>query len=266
MKATRVIVALSLWTIAAAGCGSVTSGAPDGGAGATGHAGSGGAAGQAGSAGAAGQGAAGQAGGGVAGQAGGTAGQGGATGTAGQGGSTGTAGQGGSTGAAGHAGSSGAAGQGGSGGVKSDGGADAIDAGPPCAGLDEPTCRARTDCRANSCPDCQSVYHFTSCSASSDPPLFCGAAQCPVTCSTATTLVACEARSDCHAVFFDPGTCGCAAAGCCEHFSRCADGAKANCTGPALCKAATPLCDGSYVVSFTGSCYEGCVQQKDCAP
>jgi len=92
------------------------------------------------------------------------------------------------------------------------------------------------------------------------------AASCPAPCSAATTLDACEARTDCHSVFQDPGTCGCASAGCCEHFLRCADGDKAMCTGTPLCKIGTPLCDGPYVVAYTATCYEGCVKQTDCAP
>ena len=82
-----------------------------------------------------------------------------------------------------------------------------------------------------------------------------------------TTLAACDARPDCHAVFQDPRTCACAAIGCCARFVRCADADRANC-GPVIvsCDAATPYCEGPYVVSYTTSCYEGCARATECAP
>ncbi|SRR6266540_7486346 len=85
-------------------------------------------------------------------------------------------------------------------------------------------------------------------------------------CSAVTTLVVCEARADCHAVFTDPHDCACAALGCCSRFSRCADGDHANCKGPAACDAATPYCEGPFTVAYSGACYEGCVRATDCAP
>jgi hypothetical protein len=87
-----------------------------------------------------------------------------------------------------------------------------------------------------------------------------------VPCAQATTKDACEARPDCHSVFVDGRDCGCAALGCCTRFSRCADGGAAVCKAPAIsCDAATPYCEGPFVVSYSGSCYEGCVQATDCA-
>lgn len=86
-----------------------------------------------------------------------------------------------------------------------------------------------------------------------------------VRCIDITTQAACDARTDCHSVFVDPGTCGCAASGCCARFDSCADGDKADCTGPALCKMMEPFCESPYIVAFEGSCYEGCVKQNDCA-
>lgn len=85
-------------------------------------------------------------------------------------------------------------------------------------------------------------------------------------CSQLTTATACDARSDCHSVYVDPGTCGCAPSGCCARFNRCADGGRANCTGPATCKMAEPFCESPYVVSYSNDCYEGCVRQTSCAP
>jgi hypothetical protein len=77
---------------------------------------------------------------------------------------------------------------------------------------------------------------------------------------------ACKAHPDCHPVFVDPGNCTCLAIGCCTMFQHCAGGDKADCRGPALCRAATPRCEGSYTVAYASSCYEGCVLQSDCAP
>ena len=84
-------------------------------------------------------------------------------------------------------------------------------------------------------------------------------------CSQVTTRVECDSRSDCHSVFQDPGTCGCAPAGCCMQFNRCADGGRANCTGPVACMAPQPFCQAPYALSYTGVCYEGCVLQSECA-
>jgi hypothetical protein len=86
-------------------------------------------------------------------------------------------------------------------------------------------------------------------------------------CSEVAVLADCEARTDCHSVFQDPGTCGCGSVGCCAKFARCADGDHADCEGKSLsCDALTPFCeDPTYVVSYSGFCYEGCVKPKDCA-
>ena len=84
-------------------------------------------------------------------------------------------------------------------------------------------------------------------------------------CSAITTQAACDSRSDCHSVFADPGTCGCAAVNCCMHFNRCADGGHANCTGPAACTVAQPACSPPYALGYTASCFEGCVLQTECA-
>ena len=85
-------------------------------------------------------------------------------------------------------------------------------------------------------------------------------------CTLITTQTECDGRSDCHSVFESANNCGCSAPGCCTHFSRCADGAHANCSGTASCKIATPYCETPYVLAYTNNCYEGCVQQSACAP
>jgi hypothetical protein len=84
-------------------------------------------------------------------------------------------------------------------------------------------------------------------------------------CDTVTTQAACDNRSDCHSVFVDPNNCKCATAGCCAQFNSCANGGRANCDGQVVCGAKTPYCAGPYVVSFTSTCFEGCVLQSECA-
>jgi hypothetical protein len=83
-------------------------------------------------------------------------------------------------------------------------------------------------------------------------------------CAAVTTLDACDARSDCHAVFRDEGVCDCAPSGCCTQFLRCADGDRAVCAATVLCRVATPYCEPPYVVSYAGSCYEGCARASEC--
>ena len=84
-------------------------------------------------------------------------------------------------------------------------------------------------------------------------------------CSTITTQTACDSRSDCHSVFMDPGTCGCAGVNCCMHFNRCADGGHANCSGPVACTLAQISCTLPYTLSYVNACFEGCVLQSECA-
>jgi hypothetical protein len=137
------------------------------------------------------------------------------------------------------------------------GGTDAgTDAGPcPAGQMWCPGCTPGSgSCFAGGCP------------AVACPPPDAGTIDAPSgSCDQVTTQAACDGRSDCHSVFVDPGTCGCAAAGCCARFSRCAGGATANCSGPALCYMAQPFCEAPYVLSYTGSCYEGCVRQSECS-
>jgi len=137
----------------------------------------------------------------------------------------------------------------------------------PCSSLDEASCRARTDCQVLTCPDCSGGTSFVGC-GNPGSAVACPAIACPLPCAQVTTKDACEARTDCHSVFMDPHNCACAALGCCAQFSRCANGDKAMCKAPTglACGAATPYCEGPYVVSYTATCFEGCVQSKDCAP
>jgi len=146
---------------------------------------------------------------------------------------------------------------------------------PTCTSLDESACTLRVDCRAGYCNWCQQRM-FVGCG---DPgtAFGCptGGPTCPaaVPCAAVTDQLSCDARSDCHSVFVDnSAVCDCATAGCCMHFTRCADGGKAACKGPTgsgvvFCMVAPPGCDGhAYVTSYTDNCYEGCVRQTECAP
>ena len=136
-----------------------------------------------------------------------------------------------------------------------------------CSSLDEASCKTRTDCRVDSCPTCNGGSSFVRCAAADAPlPIACPAIPCPAPCAAMTTKETCEARPDCHPVFVDDRLCGCAALGCCARFSRCAAGATAVCKAPPIvCDAVAPHCEGPYVVAYSDSCYEGCVQSSDCA-
>ena len=137
----------------------------------------------------------------------------------------------------------------------------------PCSGLGETACTSTSGCTPEYCPNCDGGQTFQGCAAPGGPGIACGVECVGSACSTVATESACDARTDCHSVFIDPGTCGCAGVGCCAHFARCADGAKASCTGTVVCKTTTPFCDApAFVVSYTASCYEGCVRPSECAP
>jgi hypothetical protein len=141
--------------------------------------------------------------------------------------------------------------------------------GAPCGQLNEGLCKSRSDCTAEYCPNCSGGQTFAGCAAPGGAGIACPAYACPAPapCASVTTLAACDARTDCHSVFVDPGTCRCGAVGCCAHFSRCADGGKASCKGTPLCQIATPYCEApAFVVSYTANCYEGCVRSSECGP
>jgi hypothetical protein len=118
------------------------------------------------------------------------------------------------------------------------------------------------------CPGCTpgTGTCLAMCGAVACPPPDAGTGDAPSTsCGQVTTQAECDSRSDCHSVFLPGTTCGCAAAGCCELFNRCADGGRANCTGPVACMAPQPLCALPYTLAYTANCYEGCVLQTECA-
>jgi hypothetical protein len=183
--------------------------------------------------------------GGAVGNGGSTGGSAGSVSTGGTGGAT-TGGSGGAT-DAGKGGTGGGSGEAGSGGTAGSGGA-AGSAG------------------AEQCPEGQ-IWCPGCTPGTGSCGVGCPGAQCR-TCAEATTLEECEARPDCHSVFHDPGTCTCGGLGCCAEFLRCADGDLASCEEVNVsCDSVTPYCENPvYVVSYTNTCYEGCVAPKDCAP
>jgi hypothetical protein len=135
----------------------------------------------------------------------------------------------------------------------------------PCSAYsDEPSCQA-AGCTVGTCPDCQGGEIFGGCHEPGTKPAPVCPASCPAPCGTLDEA-ACSTSSSCHATYQDPGTCACAQPGCCAQFDACVEGDKADCTGPAGCAAPTPLCDGDYVISYTGpnGCYAGCVKKADC--
>ena len=140
---------------------------------------------------------------------------------------------------------------------------------PDCSTLDETSCKANDHCHPGYCTDCSGGQKFTACVGPNEA-VACPTTACPLIpapCANVTTEAACDARIDCHSVFLNPTGCGCIGAGCCAVFSRCADGGKAACKGTPVCQSATPHCEApAYVVSYTASCYEGCVRPTECAP
>jgi hypothetical protein len=77
----------------------------------------------------------------------------------------------------------------------------------------------------------------------------------------------CVAAANCHAVYGLSPACVCDVPGCCHAFERCAQGANAICNQDKIgCLRQAPYCEGPYVISFHGACYEGCAHESECAP
>jgi hypothetical protein len=136
------------------------------------------------------------------------------------------------------------------------------DGGAPCNTLPQTACALRPDCRVDTCPTCDGTTTFIDCAKKTDPAIGCGL-DCPAPCSVTNDAAQCNSRPDCHAVFYDPGTCDCATPGCCMQFQQCADG-PAQCTGNPACAIPSPICGPGYVTSYTTNCYEGCVLSSEC--
>ena len=138
-----------------------------------------------------------------------------------------------------------------------------------CANVpDEATCKGRSDCHGLYCPECNGGVQYLGCGDTGTTVACDGVCPAFKPCAAVTTSAECDARTDCHSVFVDPGTCDCAVAGCCAKFSRCLDGGKAVCKRTPLCQMATPpYCEApTYVASYSLECYEGCVRPIECAP
>lgn len=139
---------------------------------------------------------------------------------------------------------------------------------PPCHVLGEAECVDAGDrCRVDRCPACRQPDQFVTCSEAEAPPLACPPVACPP-CEVLSELE-CAEDPGCHRVFDggDPDGCLCNSPGCCHRFTRCAEGGRADCTGDDLaCRSPAPWCEGPYVISYEGYCYEGCVLAGDCGP
>ena len=147
---------------------------------------------------------------------------------------------------------------------------------PACSGLDETSCAATPGCSAQSCSTCGGTPVYSACYATGNTPPGCLQEPCvspPASCAELPDQATCDARPDCHSVFGKCLGCSCPTAGCGVGFVTCADGAKADCSGPkgvgaAFCHAVSPDCASTtataYVVSYTADCYEGCVRPSEC--
>lgn len=134
---------------------------------------------------------------------------------------------------------------------------------PACSGLLEGDCVNTQGCKPTYCPDCSGTQHFNLCIGENDPDVACPALIC---CNNITDEATCDATPFCHPVYYNEANCGCPTVGCCMRFSFCGDGAYATCQGMVTCRAAEPSCEGDYVVSYVGQCYEGCARRDDCGP
>jgi hypothetical protein len=138
-----------------------------------------------------------------------------------------------------------------------------------CQGLDETTCKSRSDCRADYCANCNGSA-FAGCSEAGAPPVVCNPPPCPaIPCDQITTQTECDARPDCHEIY-EPGQCQCNGC-CCTFYSRCESSSVADCKGPAFCKSlppdcGNPACNGMFTVAYANGCYDGCVLATACAP
>lgn len=134
-----------------------------------------------------------------------------------------------------------------------------------CRSLDEAACQSMGAlCRVDICPGCRDDDFFVGCAAPSDPPPPCP----PVWCPPCEELDESQCAEDpgCHRVFEqEVEQCLCDSPGCCHVFTGCAEGRTADCRGENLsCRMVEPYCAGPYVISYEGTCYEGCVLAEDC--
>jgi hypothetical protein len=137
---------------------------------------------------------------------------------------------------------------------------------------DEASCQADPACAVSrsGCSCDGTPPMFDGCYPSGDPrigtPCFCPIAPCEAVTDQAT----CDARSDCYAVFDDPGTCDCAGIGCCMIFSQCATGSPMCFPAPSNgqpCTDKPSACGPAYDPIYDGAgCIEGGVHATLCTP
>ena len=254
---SRALVSMLVVAVSAMGCGSGNSSAPHNG-------GAGGGTGLT----KGGNGAGGVASGGItsttAGGAGGTSGGVGGTMLGGAGGASsqasGGAGGGGMDGTGARDASAGGIGAGGSGGIATSDSGGCPSGQTWCPGCTPGTGSCAAACPGQVCPGLDAACTGASCTI--DAPL---GPDVPPACTSLTTEPACDQRSDCHSVFASGKSCGCADAGCCTSFYRCAAGGTVACNGAVTCTTNTPYCEPPYVQSYANNCFEGCVKSSTCS-
>jgi hypothetical protein len=141
------------------------------------------------------------------------------------------------------------------------------DSGPPCSWLNDPaTCTNSGRCTVATCPACDGLMTFAGCTDPGDMAPSCDPNPiCVHPCNQITTQDACSVNTVCHPVFWDNQPCSCPTQDCCMHFAFCAPNAKAQCIPPPLlCAQPPPVCDTGFEVSYSGTCYEGCVKTVEC--
>lgn len=137
------------------------------------------------------------------------------------------------------------------------------DTGVSCRSLDEAQCSMNMACRADYCPGCP-TRRFVQCAEPGEGPPPCPP---PVPCPcNMLDEPSCELSPDCHPVFVSQQACACPQPGCCTTFDRCVDGGRVDCAGENLsCRRVAPYCEAPYVISYQGTCYEGCARPGACA-
>jgi hypothetical protein len=140
---------------------------------------------------------------------------------------------------------------------------------PTCSALDETACKANSYCHPGYCSTCSGAQKFNVCLGPMEVAP-CPGLMCPTVgpCSSVTDQLSCAARIDCHPVFNKCPTCDCPATGCAVDYFVCASGGKASCQAPtSVCGAEPPPCEAhGYVLSWVGTCFEGCVLPSECGP
>jgi hypothetical protein len=145
--------------------------------------------------------------------------------------------------------------------------ADSGDSGPPCGWLNDPqTCAVSGRCAVATCPGCNGLVTFAGCTDPGNMAPSCDPAPiCVHPCNQINTADGCSLNTTCHPVFWDNQPCSCPTQDCCTHFAFCAPNARAQCIPPPLlCTQPPPVCESGYQVSYSGTCYEGCVKTTEC--